>query len=82
LIRADIAQRGNNVKNIGLKIALVAGLATFALATIPTDASAAMRHRSPYQIKKAECTAKANKMTWGIHRIKRNRWIKNCIAGA
>lgn len=69
------------MKNIGLKIAVLAGLATFALATIPTDASA-MRARSPYQIKKEQCTAKADKKSWGMHRIQRKRWINNCIAGS
>jgi hypothetical protein len=69
------------MKNIGLKIAVLAGLATFAFVTIPTDASAA-RHRTPYQIKKAQCTEKANKKSWGIHRIQRRNWIKNCIAGS
>jgi hypothetical protein len=67
------------MQNIGLKAVMFAALATFALTSIPTDALAAPR--SAYKIKKDECTRKANDMHFGIHRIKRARWIKNCIAG-
>jgi hypothetical protein len=66
------------MKKIGLKIAVLAGLAMFALTAVPTDASAATD--GGYRAKKAECTRKANDMSWGIHRIKRHRWIKRCIA--
>jgi hypothetical protein len=44
-----------------------------------TDFSSA---KSAYAAKKAECKKKAKDKHFGIHWIKRNRWIKNCIASA
>lgn len=49
------------------------------LASAATDTSSARRNDA-YSVKNAHCKAQANKMHWGIHRLKRNRWIKNCIA--
>jgi|GEM_PF-2376042 len=43
-----------------------------------TDFSSA---RSAYATKKAECKQRAKAKHFGIHWIKRNRWIKDCIAG-
>jgi hypothetical protein len=34
-----------------------------------------------YKAKKAECKAKADTMSFGIHKIKKSRWVKDCIAG-
>jgi hypothetical protein len=34
-----------------------------------------------YKVKKAECKAKADTMSFGIHKIKKSRWVKDCIAG-
>lgn len=68
------------MKNIALNFAIVAGLAAFALTTIPTDASAA-RQRTAYQIKRDACKERASRMGFGVHWIKRNRWVKECIAG-
>jgi hypothetical protein len=62
-------------------VAAVAFLAAFTVVAVAPDASAAARHRSTYDAKKAECTRKADAKRFGIHRIQRNRWIKNCIAG-
>ena len=45
----------------------------------PTDFSSA---KSAYSMKKAECKEKAKAKHFGVHWIKRNRWIKDCIAGA
>jgi len=34
-----------------------------------------------YKSKKAECKARAAKMDFGVHLIKKNRWVNDCIAG-
>jgi hypothetical protein len=34
-----------------------------------------------YKVKKAECKKRANGMNFGVHLIKKNRWVKDCIAG-
>ena len=34
-----------------------------------------------YKVKKAECKKRADTMNFGIHLIKKNRWVKDCIAG-
>jgi hypothetical protein len=47
----------------------------------PGDALAANK-RSAYTAKKEVCKQRASRMNFGIHFIKRDRWIKECIAGA
>jgi hypothetical protein len=42
------------------------------LAAAPGDA---------YKAKKAECNARAKTMNFGVHLIKKNRWVNDCIAG-
>ncbi len=61
---------------------LVAALAASALlfAAAPADGQTANRH-SNYWEKKVECTRRAGAMSFGIHWIKRNRWINECIKG-
>jgi outer membrane lipoprotein SlyB len=34
-----------------------------------------------YKAKKAQCQARAKTMDFGIHLIKKNRWVNDCIAG-
>jgi hypothetical protein len=34
-----------------------------------------------YKVKKAACKARADQMSFGVHLIKKNRWVKDCIAG-
>ena len=34
-----------------------------------------------YKVKKAACQERAKTMDFGIHLIKKNRWVKDCIAG-
>ena len=34
-----------------------------------------------YKVKKAECKKRADTMKFGVHFIKKNRWVKDCIAG-
>ena len=57
---------------------LVAALAITAFAGT-TIASAATG--DTYKVKKAACDARAKTMDFGIHLIKKNRWVKDCIAG-
>ena len=61
----------HHVTKILLSIALVTSIATGANAE-PGDA---------YKVKKAECQARAKTMSFGIHFVKKNRWINDCIAG-
>ena len=60
---------------------VAAMLASFAVVSVVPQASAATRTGSVYAAKKAECTRKADQKKWGIHRIQRSNWIKDCIAG-
>jgi hypothetical protein len=34
-----------------------------------------------YKARKAECKARAKTMNFGVHLIKKNRWVNDCIAG-
>ena len=34
-----------------------------------------------YKARKAACQERAKTMEFGIHLIKKNRWVKDCIAG-
>jgi hypothetical protein len=34
-----------------------------------------------YKMRKAECKKQAVGMNFGVHLIKKNRWVKDCIAG-
>ena len=62
------------------KVAAAAMTAAFVAGAIPTDVSAAPR--SAYASKKAACKQRAARMHFGVHLINKNRWIKDCIAGA
>ena len=69
------------MKNVLMKLFIAASLVGFAGSMVATEASAASkRSTSTYDNKKAECTRKADQRKWGIHRIQRSIWIKNCIA--
>jgi hypothetical protein len=69
------------MKNL-MCIVAVAVAATFAVvSTAPTDAFAAAK-RSAYAAKETACKNKASHMKFGVHFVKRHRWIKECIAGA
>ena len=63
-------------------------IAVIAIVTVP-GAAAAMgppsdfsSAKSAYATKKAQCEQRAKSKRFGIHWIKRDRWIKDCIAGA
>jgi hypothetical protein len=64
-----------------IAIAVIAAmtLPSAALAATSTEFSSA---KSAYAAKKAECKERAKSKHFGIHWIKRNRWINDCIAGA
>jgi len=34
-----------------------------------------------YKAKKAACEDRAKGMNFGVHFIKKNRWVKDCVAG-
>lgn len=34
-----------------------------------------------YKAKKADCQVRAKTMNFGVHFVKRNRWVNDCIAG-
>jgi hypothetical protein len=70
------------MKTTVIAIALIAAVAfpgAAVAAATSTDFSSA---KSAYAAKKAECKEKAKAKHFGVHWIKRNRWIKDCIAGA
>jgi hypothetical protein len=57
---------------------LVTALAitAFASATVVSAAPG-----DTYKMKKAACQERAKGMDFGVHLIKKNRWVKDCIAG-
>jgi hypothetical protein len=64
------------MKNIHIKALAMALAATFVTTAFSIEVSAAPR--SAYAAKKAQC----KQMKFGVHVIKKNRWVKDCIAGA
>jgi hypothetical protein len=68
------------MKNIHIKAIAMALAATFVTTAFSIEVSAAPR--SAYAAKKAQCKQRANQMKFGVHVIKKNRWVKDCIAGA
>jgi hypothetical protein len=55
--------------------------ATLALATALAATTALAAAGDTYKAKKAACQERAKTMEFGIHLIKKNRWVKDCIAG-
>jgi hypothetical protein len=63
------------------RIAVIA-IAAMALGTFGLTSEAALAaKKDAYAQKKAECKQEAKGKHFGIHFVKRDRWIKNCIAG-
>lgn len=57
---------------------------TTLLAALSLVASVGLATAAPgdaYKAKKAACQERAKGMDFGIHLIKKNRWVKDCIAG-
>jgi len=76
------SERKTTMKSFVFRAAVIATVAGFGAAWIPSDVSAATRHQSAYNVKNAECKEKAKHKNFGMHFVQRNRWIKNCIVGA
>jgi hypothetical protein len=55
--------------------------ATLALATMVATTAAFAATGDTYKAKKAACQNRAKTMEFGVHLIKKNRWVKDCIAG-
>ena len=56
-------------------------LAALALASFVGMSAASAATGDTYKAKKAECKKRADTMSFGVHLIKKNRWVKDCIAG-
>ena len=56
-------------------------LAALALVSFVGMSAAPAATGDTYKAKKAECKNRANTMNFGVHLIKKNRWVKDCIAG-
>jgi hypothetical protein len=69
------------MKKLTCSLVLVMATAVGVSAIYPADALAATK-RSAYAAKKEACKQRASHKNFGIHFIKRDRWIKECIAGA
>jgi hypothetical protein len=63
------------------RIAIIA-IAALALGSFGVSTNTAFATKNDaYAQKKAECKQEAKAKNFGIHFIKRDRWVKNCIAG-
>jgi len=63
------------------RIATIA-IAALALGSFGVSTNTAFAAKNDvYAQKKAECKQEAKAKHFGIHFIKRDRWVKNCIAG-
>ena len=59
--------------------AILAALAfAVSFAAIP---AASAKSGDAYKARKAECKDRASHMNFGVHFIKKNRWVNDCIAG-
>ena len=67
------------MRNLVCTIALAFAV-TFVLTSIESDASAATT-RSERAAQRVECEHRARQMEFGIHFVKRHRWINECVAG-
>ena len=56
-------------------------IAAIALASFVGITAAPAATGDTYKVKKAECKKRADTMKFGVHLIKKNRWVKDCIAG-
>jgi len=56
-------------------------VAALALVSFLGVSAAPAAQGDTYKVKKAECKKRADTMNFGVHFIKKNRWVKDCIAG-
>ena len=54
---------------------------TAAIAFIGCIGAASAAPGDTYKAKKAACQERAKTMNFGVHLIKKNHWVKDCIAG-
>ena len=54
---------------------------TAAIALIGCVGTASAAPGDTYKAKKAACQERAKTMNFGVHLIKKNHWVKDCIAG-
>jgi hypothetical protein len=60
---------------------IIMSLAAAATLTLAIAAPASAATGDTYKAKKAACEDRAKSMDFGVHFIKKNRWVKDCIAG-
>jgi hypothetical protein len=60
---------------------LITLAATLAIATALAGTTASAAAGDTYKAKKTACQSRAKTMDFGIHLIKKNRWVNDCIAG-
>ena len=60
---------------------MIVSIAAAAMLALAVAAPASAAPGDTYKAKKAECKARASKMDFGVHLIKKNRWVNDCIAG-
>lgn len=60
---------------------LISIAAILAFATIAGVGAAPAAQGDTYKMKKAECKKRADEMKFGVHLVKKNRWVKDCVAG-
>ena len=56
----------------------------FAVAALAAAISTSTAYSAPgdtYKAKKAACQERAKAKNFGVHVIKKSRWVKDCIAG-
>jgi hypothetical protein len=56
-------------------------IAAIAVASFVGATAAPAATGDTYKVKKAECKKRADTMKFGVHWIKKNRWVKDCVAG-
>lgn len=56
-------------------------VAVVALVSVVGVGAAPAAQGDTYNAKKAACKKRADTMHFGVHFIKKNRWVKDCIAG-
>jgi len=54
---------------------------TAAIALIGSIGTASAAPGDTYKAKKSACQERAKTMNFGVHLIKKNHWVKDCIAG-
>ncbi len=59
----------------------ILSIAAAAALAVAAASPAAAAPGDTYKAKKAECQARAKTMNFGMHLIKKNRWVNDCIAG-